>query len=91
MNKQEILQALDLPFPCSFSQLMVVCHNPDTFEVVLSLAIGRGEQKGRTETHNSYNQLFHGYQESVTFADIPTENLSRFCGPTFTGYLTELW
>jgi hypothetical protein len=61
MNKQEILQALDLPFPCDFPMLAILCRDPDVLEAVLSLAINQGKKSGMTEVSSNYNQALRGY------------------------------
>lgn len=61
MNKQEILDTLQLPFPCDFSMLVAMCRDPEIFEAVLSLAITQGKRLGLVETHEDYNRMFRGY------------------------------
>lgn len=82
MNKQEILQALDLPFPCDFARLHAICSSdPGMLETVLSLAIGKSEKKGRVETHNTYSRLFRGDDETAV-GDPSAENFSEPNLPT---------
>lgn len=61
MNRQEILDALNLPFPCDFPILCELCQDPDVFERVLSLAIAQGESKGLTGANEGYNMMLRGY------------------------------
>ena len=58
MDRQEILQTLDIPSVPDFNALHMMCRDPESLECVLSLAIARGELKGRTETHERYNKMF---------------------------------
>lgn len=61
MTRQEILQALDLPFPCDFPTLTAMCRDPNVFETILSLAIAQGERKGMVGANERYNSMFLGY------------------------------
>jgi len=82
MTKQEILQILDLPFPCDFPKLYAICsRDPDMLEAVLSLAISKSEKKCRAEAHGVYNRLFRGDNEAVA-GDLPAENFSESGLPT---------
>ena len=66
MNRQEILQTLDIPSITDFARLHAVCHDPESLEHVLSLAIGQGELKGRADAANSYNESIRRYYELVS-------------------------
>ena len=82
MTKQEILKTLDLPFPCDFPKLHAMCsRDPDMLATVLSLAIGKGGERDRIETHNAYNRLFRGDDEAAV-GDSPEENFSESGLPT---------
>jgi len=82
MTKQEILKTLDLTFPCDFPELHAMCsHDPDMLATVLGLAIGKGEEKGRIETHDAYNRLFRGRDEA-TVGGPPAENFLESDLPT---------
>jgi len=82
MNKQEILKTLALPFPYDFAKLHAMCsHDPDMLATMLSLAIGKGEEKGRIETHDAYGRLFRGC-DKATVGDSLAENFSEPDIPT---------
>jgi len=90
MTKQEILKALDLPFPCDFPKLHAICsRDPDMLATVLSLAIGKSEKKCRIETHNAYNRLLRGCDEA-TVDGTPVENFSKSSLPTSGGGLDNV-
>lgn len=90
MNKQEILKTLDLPFPCDFPKLHAICsRDPDMLATVLSLAIGKSEKKSRSETHDAYNRLLRGDDETVV-GDSPAENFSESDPPTSGGGLDNV-
>ena len=72
MTKREILQALDLPFPCDFSTLTAMCQDSDVLETMLSLALAQGEKKGMVEANERYNSMFLGY-DAVPLSNCPTE------------------
>ena len=77
MNEQEILQILDLPFPCDFPKLHALCsHDPDMLATVLSLAIGKSEKRSRIDAHNAYNRLLRGPDKTIV-GDPPAENFSE--------------
>lgn len=59
MNKQEILQILDSPSIPDFPALHAMCRDPELLEDILSLAITKGEQRGRMDTLNNYNKALH--------------------------------
>lgn len=82
MNKQEILQILDLPFPCDFPKLYAICsRDPDMLETVLSLAISKAEKRSRSDAHNAYNRLLRGRNATIV-GDSPAENFSEPDPPT---------
>lgn len=82
MTKQEILETLDLPFPCDFPKLHAICsRDPDMLAEILSLAIVTGEKRGGSEAHSAYNRLFRGDDVAIV-GDPPAENFSESSLPT---------
>ena len=63
MNQQEILYALNLPFPCDFPTLHAMCQDPSVLETMLSLAVAQGEKKGLAKANARYNSMFQGYDK----------------------------
>lgn len=84
MNKQEILRTLNMPSAPDFPALHAICQDPKLLEDVLSLAIARGETRGRTDVICNYNRLFHGEPvpgEPIVL-DPPEGNFSGSSDPT---------
>ena len=59
MNRQEIVQTLDSPSIPDFPALYAMCQDPELLEDILSLAITKGEQRGRMDTLGNYNKALH--------------------------------
>lgn len=89
MNKQEILETLDLPSVPDFPTLHALCRDPGYLENVLSLAIACGERKGRTDTINNYNDSYnkglHG--ENFPEPDAPTNKRFNVGLDNVVGYV----
>jgi len=57
MTNLEISKLMNRPIP----KLHKDCRDLETFMTTLSLAINIGIALGREQTHESYNQMFRGY------------------------------
>lgn len=57
MREAEIAETMQMTLP----ELISLCRNRATAKIVLSLAIQRGIEKGRAESHRYYGMLFKGY------------------------------
>lgn len=77
MNKQEILQTLNMPSVPDFPTLHSLCQDPGLLEDVLSLAITKGEMKGRADAARDHNRMSHGASGSGE-----TEKISQVLGPS---------
>lgn len=59
MTQTEIAKLLKMPFP----KLAKACRNPESLAIVLNIAIQIGISLGREQSHESYYQMFRGYNK----------------------------
>ena len=66
MKKQEIVQIINSPSIPDFPTLHAMCQDPELLEDILSLAITKGEQRGRMDTLDNYNKALHEKEDRYT-------------------------
>jgi hypothetical protein len=60
MTPEEIAEALEIPW----YKIVEFASKPSTLQELLTLALGKGYQCGKTDLAKDYNKAFRGYTET---------------------------